>query len=85
MKDPFQDEEKHFNNIEEYQNKYNGKIELVYPEYRYVYNNSPYTVYIPTAKELLKLMRACIGVTKPEDLIFFDGVSRSSMEAPDGK
>ena len=40
----------------------------VYPCIRYTEGNSPYCIYIPSREVMLKLMRACIKVKKPEDL-----------------
>ena len=40
----------------------------VYPEFRYVNGNAPHSIYIPRKEIMLKIMRACIGVKKPEDL-----------------
>ena len=43
---------------------------LVYPEFRYIKGQVPYCIYIPRKEIMLKLMRACIGVTREEDLWF---------------
>ena len=40
----------------------------VYPESRYVEGLSPFVIYIPKKEIMLKMMRACIEVKKPEDL-----------------
>jgi len=47
-------------------------IPLVYPAERYVEGNSPYCLYIPSNELMFKLMRACIGVKKPQDLWFIN-------------
>ena len=44
--------------------------DLVYREERFVYKNSPHTLYFPSKKVLFKIMRACIGITDPKDLWF---------------
>jgi hypothetical protein len=40
----------------------------VYPEIRLSYDASPYQIYIPKKEIMLKMMRACIAVKKPQDL-----------------
>lgn len=40
----------------------------VYPESRYIEGFSPYVIYIPKKEIMMKMMRACIEVKKPEDL-----------------
>lgn len=42
--------------------------DLVYHESRYREEFSPYVVYIPTDDIMFKLMRACLGCSKIEDL-----------------
>jgi len=42
----------------------------VYPESRYIKGFSPYVIYIPKKEIMLKMMRACIEVKKPEHLWF---------------
>ena len=42
--------------------------DLVYFKTRYIEGFSPYCIYIPKKEIMLKLMRACIEVKKPEDL-----------------
>lgn len=44
--------------------------DLVYQQERFVYNNSPNTLYFPSKMLLFKIMRACIGITDPKDLWF---------------
>ena len=44
--------------------------DLVYAKSRYMAEHSPYQVYIPRSEMMIKLMRACVGVTKIEDLWF---------------
>ena len=43
----------------------------VYPKSRYISQNSPNCIYIPSKEIMLKLMRACIKVSKPEELWLF--------------
>ena len=45
-------------------NKYSDRV---YPNNRYG-ENSPYCIYIPCKEVMLKLMRACVKVTRPKDL-----------------
>ena len=40
----------------------------VYPDSRYTEGNSPFCIYIPCKEVMLKLMRACIKVTEPDNL-----------------
>ena len=40
----------------------------VYHQSRYKKENSPYCIYMPSKEIMLKIMRACIKVDKPEDL-----------------
>lgn len=42
--------------------------DLVYFPSRYIEGFSPYCIYIPKKEIMLKLMRACICVSKVEDL-----------------
>jgi hypothetical protein len=42
----------------------------VYGKSRYFKAFSPSCIYIPTNQVMLKLMRACLGVERPEDLWF---------------
>ena len=42
----------------------------VYPESRYIKGFSPYVIYIPKKEIMLKMMRACVDVKRPEDLWF---------------
>ena len=42
----------------------------VYPESRYIKGFSPYVIYIPKKEIMLKMMRACIEIKRPEDLWF---------------
>ena len=44
--------------------------ELVYRSDRYVEEYSPKVLYIPSKLILFKLMRACIGITKKDQLWF---------------
>ena len=59
MYDPYPEDfmETEFNcpNIDE-------KIDLVYNEKRYIKDNSPNTLYIPSKLVMFKLMRACLDV-----------------------
>ena len=41
---------------------------LVYDKTRYSAVNSPYVIYYPSKDIMVKLMRACLGVTQVEDL-----------------
>jgi len=43
---------------------------LIYPAYKYNKEWSPTCVYIPSKQMLLKIIRACMGVLKVEDLWF---------------
>ena len=43
---------------------------LVYANERYVRENSPHTIYIPSRMVLFKIMRACIDISYPEYLWF---------------
>jgi hypothetical protein len=43
---------------------------LVYPPDRYIEGACPYCIYIPRKELMLKIMRACVGITKVEDLWF---------------
>ena len=43
-------------------------LDFVYSDSRYRKDNSPNCIYIPSRRLMLKIMRACIGVTKEEDL-----------------
>ena len=46
-----------------------SKVEdLVYPKQRYVKEHSPFQIYIPRKEVMIKMMRACINVTEPEDV-----------------
>ena len=45
--------------------------DLVYRGDRYVKGTSPYVIYYPSKLMLFKLMRACIGVEREEDLWFW--------------
>ena len=38
----------------------------VYDKSRYIYWLAPYTIYIPRREIMMKIMRACIGVTHPD-------------------
>ena len=42
--------------------------DLVYPEQRYIAGQSPFQLYIPRLEVMVKIMRACINVEKPEDV-----------------
>jgi len=42
----------------------------VYQKSRYVPENSPSVIYIPTRVVMIKMMRACLGVTDPSQLWF---------------
>ncbi len=42
--------------------------DLVYPPNSYIEDYVPQFVYIPSDKMMFKIMRACIGLTNPEDL-----------------
>lgn len=44
--------------------------DLVYANSRYKINERPVFVYFPSAEVLFKIMRACIGIEKEEDLWF---------------
>ena len=44
--------------------------DLVYPKNRYVEDQSPLLVYLPSRKIMFQIMRACIGVSHVEDLWF---------------
>jgi len=46
--------------------------QLVYHESRYDYDESPAILYIPSKLVMLKMMRACIGVDKKENLWMYD-------------
>ena len=45
--------------------------DLVYRSDRYVETYTPHVIYYPSKLLLFKLMRACIGVKKEEDLWFW--------------
>lgn len=45
-------------------------LDFVYADSRYRKDNSPNCIYIPSRKVMLKIMRACIGVTEEKDLWF---------------
>ena len=38
------------------------KDDQVYDRKRYIYGNSPTTIYFPCKKLLFKIMKACIGI-----------------------
>lgn len=63
--DPFENDEGTYVVDAQEPTKYN---DWVYPEFRYKKGFSPYCIYIPTKEMMLKIMRACIGVKKKEDL-----------------
>ena len=44
--------------------------DLVYSMSRYVKGESPKCIYFPSRKLMFKMMRACIGITKEDDLWF---------------
>ena len=43
---------------------------LVYPESRYIKGMIPFVIYIPKKEMMMKMIRACFGVKKVEDLWF---------------
>ena len=45
-----------------------AKVDLTYTIDRYVEENSPVCVYIPSKLMMFKMMKACIGCHQPEDL-----------------
>jgi hypothetical protein len=45
--------------------------DLVYERRRYTPECSPQCIYIPKKEIMLKLMRSCVGVEKPQDLWIF--------------
>jgi hypothetical protein len=45
---------------------------LVYHTARYLNDSSPMCVYIPSKEILFKMMKACIGVDKPQDLWIYN-------------
>ena len=49
-----------------------GPDDLAYPEERFVHGISPSVIYIPSRQVMLKMMRACIGITDPKDLWLFN-------------
>jgi hypothetical protein len=57
MPDPFPRENK-----EAYTNIPVANTDLVYDEHRLVPDSIPLTVYLPSKRLLLKIMRACVGV-----------------------
>ena len=72
MADPFPDESTMF---EENTNKFIGPDpfthdHLVYPKQRYQPDQSPMIMYLPGRYILIKIIRACMGCYKPEDLWF---------------
>jgi hypothetical protein len=44
--------------------------DLVYQRSRYVKEHSPLHLYVPKKEIMLKIMRACVGIHKPQDLWF---------------
>ena len=44
----------------------------VYPEERLIRGESPSVIYIPSVHIMLKMMRACIGISKPDDLWLYN-------------
>ena len=44
--------------------------DLVYSASRYIKGESPKCIYFPGRKLMFKMMRACIGIEKEEDLWF---------------
>jgi hypothetical protein len=43
-------------------------LDFVYADSRYRKDNSPNCIYIPSKKVMLKIMRACIGITDVKEL-----------------
>lgn len=73
LTDPFPNEEKSMNNEEDIELNNMMLMDphvLIYPKCRISENNSPQPIYIPNRAVMFKLMRACIGITRPEDLWF---------------
>jgi len=57
----------------------------VYPDSRYTPGNSPYCIYIPCREVMLKLMRACIKVNKPEHLWIFKSKEEKEKDKKEKK
>lgn len=73
LTDPFPRESKSMSNeedIEKNNSMLNNAHELIYSKQRIHSENSPYPIYIPNRAMMFKIMRACIGITRPEDLWF---------------
>ena len=45
-------------------------LDLVYEESRYMPEFSPLCIYVPKKEIMLKMMRACVEVKKPDNLWF---------------
>ena len=45
-------------------------LDLVYAESRYTPDHSPLCIYVPKKEIMLKMMRACVEVKKPDNLWF---------------
>ena len=65
--DPFPDE---FSGIE--QDFLRNNDDLVYHKSRYTEDQSPSIIYIPSKIVMVKLMRACMGVTSNEQLWIYE-------------
>ena len=63
-------------------------VNLVYNIERYLEENSPMCVYIPSKLVLLKMMRACLGIERVEDLWIYHkdhSSNRQNYQAQDGE
>ena len=73
LTDPFPNEEESMNNEEDTALNNMMLVDphvMIYPKCRIIHNDSPQPIYIPNRAMMFKLMRACIGITNPNDLWF---------------
>lgn len=67
--DPFPDE---YSSIEPELCQMLSEDQLIYHESRYYYDSSPMTIFIPSKLIMIKIMRACIGIDRVENLWIYD-------------
>lgn len=75
MADPFPDESSSYDteNMCTNPNEPFSIDKNIYPDSRYCAEHSPMIIYVPSRVIMIKLMRACMGCDKPEDLWFNNG------------
>jgi len=56
--------------------------DLVYHENRYKEQYSPYVIYLPSNDVMFKMMRACLGCDKADDLWFLHGNKKKEEPEP---